>query len=178
MFDTDLRRPMLHKIFSLPNATGLSNALVEFKNIELIAANTSVPNLYVAMSGPVPPNPAELLIAPNMGLIIEDAKKKFDVVLLDSPPLLSVTDALILGKYTDGIILVVQGSRTIKEAAARATEVVKEHKLKIIGAVLNDVNLARENYDYYFYYGYYGKSKKYGYAEVESTKRSGDLTKI
>lgn len=167
VLDTDLRRPTLNKTFGVKSQIGMSTALLEFSGIDKMVVPTLVPNLYIITSGPVPPNPAELLNSANMKLLLAEAKKKFDMVLLDSPPLLSVTDALVMARDVDGVILVIQGSRSIREAVARASDILREHKLRIIGVVLNDINLKRENYDYYFYYGYYGRGKHYGYKTEE-----------
>jgi capsular exopolysaccharide synthesis family protein len=170
LLDTDLRRPTFDKIFRVKSKIGLSKALVEGAALSDMTVSTHVPNLYVMTSGPIPPNPAELLNSAKMKRIIEEAEKEYDIILLDSPPLLSVTDALVLAREADGVVLVVQGSKSAREAVIRAGNILREHKLRIIGVVLNDIDLKRENYDYYFYYGYYGRGKRYGYGEEEKIK--------
>jgi protein-tyrosine kinase len=154
LIDSDLRRPTLHRIFGLGNGKGLTTALLEGLPFAQMAQPTNVPNLFVLTSGPVPPNPAELVGSNRMRESLEAAVGEFDMVLLDSPPLVSVSDAVALAAFTDGVVLVVQTGKVPHEVIRRATAQIQAVKGRILGVVMNAVNLKRDGY-YYDYYRYY-----------------------
>ncbi len=137
LVDADLRRPALHAIFGLKNDQGLTSLFIDRKNaVEPVLQKTSVPNLQVLTSGPLPPNPAELLGSPRMLEIIETLKARADIILFDAPPVIAVTDASVLGTCVDGALLVVDSGHTRREHAKRAKQQLEKLNIRIVGAVL------------------------------------------
>jgi capsular exopolysaccharide synthesis family protein len=155
LIDSDLRRPTLHRIFGLGNSRGLTTALLEGLSLTEVAQPTSVPNLSVLTSGPLPPNPAELVGSNRMREALDAAVADFDLVLLDSPPVVSVADAVALATFADGVVMVVQTGKVPQEVIRRATAQILAVKGRILGVVMNGVNLKRDGY-YYDYYRYSG----------------------
>lgn len=151
LVDADLRKPTVHYTFDVSNMNGLTNVLTKSSSIENAVSQTNEPNLYVLASGPIPPNPAELLGSKAMEEFIHDAYKLYDVILFDTPPILAVADAQILSNHVDGTILVVYSGETEMEAAAKAKELLQAAKAKLLGAVLNHKKL--QDSQYYYYYG-------------------------
>lgn len=151
LVDADLRKPTVHYTFDVSNMNGLTNVLTKSSSIENAVSQTNEPNLYVLASGPIPPNPAELLGSKAMEEFIHDAYKVYDVILFDTPPILAVADAQILSNHVDGTILVVYSGETEMEAAAKAKELLQAAKAKLLGAVLNHKKL--QDSQYYYYYG-------------------------
>jgi succinoglycan biosynthesis transport protein ExoP len=162
IIDTDMRRPRIQHIFNGENGVGLSNFLSGNVDLASIIKKTEVPNLYYIPSGPIPPNPSELLGSNLFKSMMESLGEKFDHILLDSPPVLGFADALILSTAVDGVVLVVWGGKTPKETLQRAKEVLYQVNAKILGVVINRVDLQRGNYGYYYYryHYYYGKEGK------------------
>jgi protein-tyrosine kinase len=154
LIDSDLRRPTLHRIFGLGNSRGLTTALLEGLSLTEVAQPTNVPNLSVLTSGPLPPNPAELVGSNRMREALEAAVADFDMILLDSPPVVSVADAVALATFADGVVMVVQTGKVPHEVIRRATGQILAVKGRILGVVMNGVNLKRDGY-YYDYYRYY-----------------------
>ena len=154
LIDSDLRRPTLHRVFGLSNGRGLTSALLEGLPFAEVAQSTLVPNLFVLTSGPVPPNPAELVGSNRMRESLDAALDQFDMILLDSPPLVSVSDAVALSAFTDGVVLVVQTGKVPHEVIRRAASQLHAVKGRVLGVVMNAVNLKRDGY-YYDYYRYY-----------------------
>lgn len=154
LVDSDLRRPTLHRIFGLGNARGLTTALLDGLPFTEVAQPTSVPGLFVVTSGPLPPNPAELVGSHRMREALEAAGSDYDMVLLDSPPVVSVADAVALATFADGVIMVVQTGKVPHEVIRRATGQILAVKGRILGVVMNGVNMRRDGY-YYDYYRYY-----------------------
>jgi protein-tyrosine kinase len=154
LIDSDLRRPTLHRVFGLSNGDGRTTALLDGLPFSEVAQPTAVPNLFVLTSGPVPPNPAELVGSNRMRESLDTVAEEFDMVLLDSPPLVSVSDAVALAAFTDGVVLVVQSGKVPHEVVRRAVGQVQAVKGRILGVVMNAVNLKRDGY-YYDYYRYY-----------------------
>lgn len=152
LVDADMRKPTTHYTFHMPNSIGLSNVLTRQKTVEEAVRPTSVERLNLMTSGPIPPNPAELLASNTMGMLIAELKKMFDVVIFDAPPVLSVTDGQVLANKCDGVILVVNSGSTEKDMAVKAKEAIEASNSKLIGAVLNNFELAKDSY-YYQYYG-------------------------
>lgn len=144
LVDADLRRPALHTIFGLKNDQGLTSLFIERKNAaEPALQNTSIPNLQVLTSGPLPPNPAELLGSPRMLEVIDALRAHAEIVLFDAPPVIAVTDASVLGTRVDGALLVVAAGHTRREHAKRAKQQLEKLNIRIIGAVL--AGAARDN---------------------------------
>ncbi len=161
--DTDLRRPAQHKLFQLSNETGLTDAILSpDADICDMLQPTSVEGLSVLTSGPIPPNPAELLGSERMMRLIETLKTRADVVLFDCPPALVVTDAVILGAKVDGVLVVNDLNRTRRKMAQKVPEVLKHGRANVLGLVLNRLP-AKNGYGYYYmqyYYADQGPHKK------------------
>ncbi len=151
LIDGDLRKPTAHYTFRLENHTGLTNVLTRQSALGQAVQSTEVPNLYVLTSGPIPPNPSELLASKQMGEVLGEMKERFDMVIFDTPPILAVADAQILANQVDASLLIVSSSKTEKDAALKAKELLTQAKSKLLGAVLN--NRKMEEGNYYYYYG-------------------------
>lgn len=165
IIDCDLRRPRLHAHFNLPNARGLTNILSGDGNDleEMIHTYEKLPNLKVLPSGPIPPNPAELLGSEEMRHLLTSLSEKFTHIIVDSPPAISFTDASILSTFVDGVILVVHGGRSSRAVVRRAKQKLLDVGAHIFGVVLNNVKI-ESSHDYYYdgYYSGYYKSDSYG----------------
>ncbi|WP_395939743.1 CpsD/CapB family tyrosine-protein kinase [Bacillus sp. 03113] len=157
LVDADLRKPTAHYTFNLLNTTGLTSVLTNQTSLVNVFKNTDVNNLYVLTSGPIPPNPSELLGSNAMDRFIEEALREFDLVLFDTPPVLVVSDAQVLANKCDGSVLVVGSGIVEKEAALKTKEVLASSKAKILGVVLN--NKKRSKASNYYYYNYKYSSK-------------------
>ncbi|MGC9363902.1 MAG: GumC family protein [Fidelibacterota bacterium] len=168
LIDADLRKPVLHKVFDVPRAPGLTHRLIQDLNDQDVIRETQVPNLYLVTCGELPPNPSELLASQKLKDFIVRAKDNFDIVLIDSPPIIAVTDASILSKLTDAILLVVKAGSTDMRILRRSIELLKQVKTNLIGAVLNGVNISAGYDSYYYYYHYY-----YYYADSGEKKKGG-----
>lgn len=151
LIDADLRKPTAHYTFRLDNLRGLSNILVGETRLEETTNQTSIDNLDVISSGPIPPNPSELLGSKMMQAFIQEASKLYDVILFDTPPILAVTDAQILANYVDGSILVIRSNQAEYEAAIKAKDALQHASAKILGTILNDREKKAANT--YYYYG-------------------------
>ncbi|MGP4060966.1 CpsD/CapB family tyrosine-protein kinase [Halobacillus litoralis] len=151
LVDADLRKPTIHYTFRIGNTKGLSNYLVSEQAVTDLATNSEVKNLDLLPCGPIPPNPSELLGSQKMKAFIEEAKKTYDMIIFDTPPVLAVTDSQVLSSFVDGVLLVVRSKQTEKEAAVKAKEHLQQSNANLLGAVLNDQDLKSSNY--YYYYG-------------------------
>lgn len=151
--DSDLRKPTQHQIFKCLNEGGLTSYLTSTRGMAEIVKGTGIPNLYLINAGPIPTNPAELLGSEKMVGLIEGLKQSLDLILLDSPPILTVSDALVLGPAIDGVVLVVWGGKTAKEVLKQAKEKLDMMKIRCLGVVIN--NIAVSEGDYSFMYNYY-----------------------
>lgn len=151
LIDADLRKPTVHYTFRLDNLKGLSNILVNEASLEEAIHTSTVDNLDIISSGPIPPNPSELLGSKRMQALIQKASSVYDIILFDTPPVLAVTDAQILANFVDGTILVVRSKNTELEAALKAKEALTQAKAKILGTVLNDREKSATST--YYYYG-------------------------
>lgn len=150
--DADLRNPTMHKLFELSNLEGLSVSLVQDKDCKNYIQETRVPGVRVLTGGPIPPNPAELVGSMRMKGLIEEVSSQYDVVLIDTPPVIAVTDAAILAQEVDGVILVLASGEVNKEYAQRAKDQLDKVGAKILGAVLNKADMKSSEYYYYYYY--------------------------
>ncbi|MDW7675417.1 MAG: CpsD/CapB family tyrosine-protein kinase [Bacillota bacterium] len=152
VIDADLRKPVQHKIFQISNLKGLTNLLVEEFELQQVAQATKVENLSIITSGPIPPNPSELLGSARMERFLKGIEG-FDIVFIDAPPAIAVTDPVILSSKVDGVMIVIN-SKTVKiEMAKHAKEQLTKANAKILGVVLNNVEYKGEDYQYYYYYG-------------------------
>lgn len=158
LVDADLRRPKQQKIFLLENYKGLSNIIAENLPLDNVINKTKIANLDVITSGPLPPNPAEMLGSTRMKNFIQEIDSMYDIVLFDSPPVNSVADASILSTAVDGVVLVIAANSTEREAVLVAKQQLEKVKARILGVVLNKVE--QKSGGYYYYYYYYGEDNK------------------
>lgn len=157
LLDADLRRPRLQKVFKGKMNLGLVNYLAANIPLTDIIQPTEVPNLSVVLSGPIPPNPSELLASDRMKHLIEEMRSHFAYVIFDSPPVLAVTDAIVLGANADGVVLCVHGGKTPRELVQRSAERLRQSNILVLGAILNNLDLHQYGYTYKkSYYDYYG----------------------
>jgi capsular exopolysaccharide synthesis family protein len=156
--DTDLRRSRLHKTWGVPNDGGFSNLLLGSNDVLSVVQPTEVPNLWVIPSGPLPPNPSELLGSKRMDEVIALLQARFDRVLFDSPPVIPVTDAIVIGRKVAGTIYVIKSGKVSRELAAEARRRLVDVNLNVVGVVLNDVDTASGVYSYQYTY-YYGQDE-------------------
>jgi capsular exopolysaccharide family len=166
LIDADLRRPRIHAVFDLERGKGLSALLI---GGESTIKNTDIPSLKVITSGALPPNPAELLNSKKMKELIERARAQYDLIIIDSPPILSVTDPAILATFSDGTVVTIRASSTPRPAIKKGIQQLSEVGGKVLGCVLNDVNFEKESY-YYSNYRYYYHYYYHAYGEEESKK--------
>lgn len=138
LVDGDMRNPSLHDTFRLLNWEGLSSALVGQKSLEELVQPTGIKDLDILTSGPIPPNPAELMASKAMTRLIEKMNETYDVVIFDSPPLIAVADPQILASQLDGVILVVNSGKTNSEQAFQAKSLLNKVQANILGCVLNN----------------------------------------
>jgi protein-tyrosine kinase len=151
LVDSDLRKPTMHYTFRVNNTIGLTNVLTRQATLVEAIQATDVEKLDLLSSGPIPPNPAELLSSRMMEQMLAEAYEHYDLVIFDSPPVLAVTDAQILANQCQGTVLVVKSGQTELEKALKAKELLEAAKAKLLGAVLN--NKTMESSSYYYYYG-------------------------
>ncbi|MFT3913266.1 MAG: polysaccharide biosynthesis tyrosine autokinase [Anaeromyxobacteraceae bacterium] len=166
LVDADMRRPRMHRIFGHSNSAGLSSLTLGEGTLSELVRSTPIPNLKVLTSGPVPPNPSELLHAKAFKRIIDEMADGFDRVIIDSPPVGVVADALVLGTYAHGTVFVLRAGATSIDMARHAVRQLRDVNAHLVGAILNDLNLADHRYDSYAYY------YKYGYYEDGGPKAS------
>lgn len=155
VLDADMRRPRCHKILSMKNDTGLSTYLSREIGIDKVIQEHETPNLHVMTAGPIPPNPSELLSSLKWRVLVSELEANYDHIIIDSPPVIHVTDALIISPYADGVVLVVKGGQTPREAVLRAKQALYDVNAKIFGVVLNGVDLNSESYYYNYKYSYH-----------------------
>lgn len=151
LIDADLRKPTTHYTFQLSNTVGLTSVLT--KQVHLMDAihATDVEDLFVLTSGPIPPNPSELLASVSMEYVLKEAYEYYDVILFDTPPILGVTDAQILANLTDGSILVTSSGTTDRDGAIKAKDLLSHAKAKLLGVVLNNKKIDKDIHYYYYY---------------------------
>ncbi|MGH4140131.1 CpsD/CapB family tyrosine-protein kinase [Clostridium sp.] len=159
LVDCDFRKPSIHKKMGITNSVGLTNILVQDVKKEECIVKTDVNNLSILTSGPIPPNPAELLGTQKMKNFMEILKSEYDIVLIDAPPVLAVTDAQILATIADGVIFVASYGEAQKDALVDAKELIDKVGGKILGIVFNKVPEAVSGYYGKYYKGYYDKEK-------------------
>lgn len=152
LIDCDLRKPVMHKYFDLDNRVGLTSLLAQDLALDEAATATAVAGLYVITSGPIPPNPSELLGSAKMAELLARVAAVYDVVLLDAPPVIAVTDAVLLAPMADSVLLVLKSGASRIEMAQAARDQLQKANTKSIGVVLNEARMHGDGY-YYYYYG-------------------------
>ena len=162
LIDTDLRRPVLHHFFGMKREPGFAELFIENPDYDLAIRPSGKENLSVITAGIFSANPAELIASQKMLQHIEYFKKHFDMVFFDTPPIVAVTDATLLGKKVDGVLLVIKSHHSDREFVSRALTNLNNVGVKVWGAILNDIDLTHRysTYGYYKYYYHYYKSKK------------------
>ena len=161
LVDCDLRKPVQHHLFDV-NKKGLTNCLVGESPVLELLQDTEVPNLRVLASGPIPPNPAELLGSSRMDVALAALKEIADYLVLDCPPVVAVTDACVLARKADGVFLVLDANQVRPEMAQKAKELLENAQGVILGAILNRAEVESEHSYYYYYYGHGDKAKEKG----------------
>lgn len=156
IIDTDLRRPSLHRLFKVRNVPGLTGYLSgKFSFDDAVIQKTNIENIWIIPSGLIPPNPTELLNSKEMKILVEEVKKQFDVILLDTPPVLAVVDTLIISSLADSVILIVQHEKTTRKSLLKTVDELTKAKAKILGVIFNQVKMRKGDYFYMDYYQYY-----------------------
>ncbi len=153
LIDCDLRKPVQHKGFNVSNMQGITNLLIDQKlSMDEVIQKTEVNNLQIITCGTMPPNPAELLGSQRMSNLIQEFLKIYDMVFIDAPPIISVTDAAVLASALDGVILVVGSGQAERNMVLKAQDLLKKVNAKILGVVLNRVQVQKGYESYYYYY--------------------------
>lgn len=157
LIDCDQRKPRLHKIFELSNECGLSNILADEVEFKDAVYKTQIENLEMLPSGTKPPNPAEILSSEKMNEFLQGLKERYDSIIIDTPPIVAVTDAQLLSTYVDGCVLVIASGQTDRNAAIKAKGLLDKVGAKILGVVLNKVDTSNKGYYGARYYDYYSE---------------------
>lgn len=163
LIDADMRKAVQHKVFGLKNKKGLSSAISKMCSLEECIHKNVMENLDVMTAGPVPPNPSELLASDNMGAILEKLSEEYSMILIDTPPVNVVTDAMELAKYVSGIVVVLRYGVTTNEDAEDAIKKIEFAKMNMLGFIMNDIKMKKSGYYSSKYKGKYYYKKGYGY---------------
>jgi len=160
LIDFDLRRPMVHKLFDKPLKGGISDVLLDSASPRNLIKTTDISNLDIITAGKIFNNPSELFNGPAIYKIFEEMKFYYDLILVDSPPLLPVVDPMLLLEELDGAVLVIKAGATNRDVIKRARKLIGSHKDKIVGVIINNLKHTLPYYYDYSYYGYHYKPKK------------------
>ena len=155
IIDCDLRKPTIHKVFGFDQGRGISTYLSRNVELDGLIQKLQIPNLSALACGPIPPNPAELISSEKMKTLLRQLSERYDHIVIDSPPLVNVTDPVILSTLVDGVILVVHGGKSTRDVVRRSRQELSTVGAKIFGVVLNNVDLRHNGYDDYYYHRYY-----------------------
>ncbi|MEL7564777.1 MAG: CpsD/CapB family tyrosine-protein kinase [Dehalobacterium sp.] len=164
LMDCDLRKPVQHEVFELSNEVGLTKYITGYCSLDEAVRDSRMPNLQVLTSGPIPPNPAELIGSKSMDRLLELVKDNYEIVLIDAPPAIAVADPIILAGKCDGVIVVVRAGLTKLNALKETKELLKKAEAPVIGTVLNDSRM-KEGYYYKGYRKYYQQYYRHYYEE-------------
>ena len=173
LVDADMRRPRVHAVFGLDNKQGLSALFLKQVAMEEAILSTGIPNLGIIPSGAVPPNPAELLSSIRMEELLYEIQTTSETVIIDTPPVLSVTDSSVLIPYIDGILLVVQVGQTHNSAITQAVDNLRQVGANIVGLVVNGIKFSGSRYSYYYRSRYYSNYYHYSYSYSLDGKKKG-----
>jgi polysaccharide biosynthesis transport protein len=175
LIDADLRRPSIHKTLGMGPKIGLSNVLTGAATLQqAIIPSTILPELFILPAGTPPPNPAELLASTKMKNVLEELRKQFDHIVIDSPPTLSVTDAVVMSTSADAVVLVIRSGHTTKPALRRARDILLQVNARVCGVLVNAVDLSSP--DYYYHYEYQGKYGRDYYQEDAVSNAEGPVS--
>jgi len=156
--DGDMRRPRIHKVFDMDRNIGLSSILVGTGSPEDAIVASSIQGLDILPVGPIPPNPSEIIGSKKMKQFLDDLRKKYTRIIIDSPPISAVTDAVALAQMVDTTLLVIRAGETPRQVIQNSLEQLYAVNAKVLGAILNAVSVGRDSYYYYqYYYYYYGE---------------------
>jgi capsular exopolysaccharide synthesis family protein len=158
LVDCDLRRPCQQKLFNLSSATGFTSLVVGSATVNEATQGVGIENLRVISSGPLPPNPAEMLDSARSRQVMEELKQYADLVIFDTPPCAVLSDPVVLSTLVDGVLLVIESGETNRNAAAQAVYHLAAAKANLLGAILNKVDQRREGYHSYYYHQQYYRS--------------------
>ncbi len=178
LVDSDLRRPAIHNFFKMERSYGLTNYLIGTLNFDEVIKKSDINNLDIITCGDIPPNPSEMLASKAMRNFIEEAKKRYDMVLLDSPPIIAVTDAAILSTRVDGVILVIASGFVNRREVQRAITLLRNVNSRILGVLLNGLDIKKIYGSYYYYFHYYQYYYYYGADKKERRKRKKTVHSI
>jgi succinoglycan biosynthesis transport protein ExoP len=170
IIDCDLRRPRIHRIFNRAGDAGVTNVVVGEATVEEVAKSTVVENLWAIPAGPVPPNPTDMLHSDRFRKFLDELSERFDRVVIDSPPIAAVTDSAVLSTLVDGTVFVVRAFKTSRQLARQGLRILHDVDARVVGAVLNAVNLSKHEYGYYQYYSY----KRDGYQPLSAPRDNDD----
>ena len=177
ILDCDFRRPAVHKIFEVDQQRGLTNLIAQDLEVGEVVRATEVDGLFVIDCGPIPPNPSELLGSQKMKDLLKKVGEQYDLVLIDAPPLIAVTDASVLASVVDGVIFVIKSGESRIDMAREGKAQLEKANARILGVVLNDMKAHGGGY-YHHYYHYYGsKDKEQGDANHQLKKIKYNLLK-
>lgn len=171
LVDTDFRRPRQHKVFDTDLKPGLSNHFIAEIDLESIIRPSGIPDLNIITCGLIPPNPSELLGSHSMEKFIGIVRDRFDMVIFDTPPVMSVTDTVVLSRFVDGVVFVIKSGQTPKELTKRAILQFNKSKCEVLGMILNLVDISKGSYYSYYYSNYYKYGYGYGTESPKETKR-------
>ncbi|MBO5449565.1 MAG: CpsD/CapB family tyrosine-protein kinase [Ruminococcus sp.] len=171
LVDCDLRKPVQHKIFKVKNTKGLSTLMGGIHSFKEVVNEQVIDSLDVVTCGPIPPNPSEMLASDNMKVLLEELSKYYDYIILDTPPINVVTDALTLVNSIAGILLVAKQGQSTYDALGEAIDAIKFANGSILGVVVNNVNITGGKYNYKNKYKY---KYNYAYGENASTQSLKD----
>ncbi len=152
LVDGDLRKPRIHKIFELSNQMGLTDMLLEGKSYGNYIYKAVYPGLDILTAGKIPKNPSEILLSQSMQQFLQRLREDYDYILVDAPPVLPVTDAVLMSAYIDGLVLVCASGQIQIEGAQRAKAELEKAKANILGVVLNKLPMKEQKYSHYYYY--------------------------
>ncbi|MEK7833594.1 MAG: CpsD/CapB family tyrosine-protein kinase, partial [Acidobacteriota bacterium] len=166
LIDCDMRKPRVHRLAGIENSEGLSSYLSNGGEVSDFIKPTGIPNLFILPSGRIPPNPSELISSLTMKTMLQRLTEEYDYVLIDSPPVATVTDPIILSTLVEGVILVAKSGKTKSEVLRRITHDLLSRRAKVLGVVLNNLDVRRNGYGYeYYYYDY-----KHHYSDKEDKR--------
>ncbi len=175
VIDCDLRKPRMHRIFNIPgNTDGITEMIMNLgtNGTKVVVKRTQIPNLDIIPCGQIPPNPSELLSSERTKLLLHALSKKYDRILIDSPPVNVVTDPVILSQIVDGVVLIVRAGQTSRDVARRACDQLLAVKARILGGVLNSVDMQKDHYYYSYYHGGYYQEKDEESGEQSNGRRT------
>ncbi len=158
LIDADMRKPQIHQRFQISNLQGLSSLIIKEDSVENTIVKSETPGLFLLPCGPIPPNPSEMLASNSFMELIKQFREEYDLIIVDTPPVLSVTDALVATRAVDGTVYVIDASHTNRALAKKAVTALNQVGAKILGVVLNRMKMPSGSS--YYYYNYYTSNEQ------------------